>query len=156
MNQEKSHQCQSCKQNLPAVCYYPSQIARQENQRRCKECMKKATKDWYQRNKDNPLRKSINERRKAEVRENLRKHKYGITPVEFQSLLESQNNVCAICGNPESKTIRGYKCELSVDHCHNSQKVRGLLCASCNVGIGFFQDNLDLLEKAIAYLKSNP
>jgi hypothetical protein len=44
---------------------------------------------------------------------------------------------------------------LSIDHCHNTGKVRGLLCDHCNKGLGLFKDNIDYLNKAIEYLKYN-
>jgi hypothetical protein len=75
---------------------------------------------------------------------NLRKH-YGITIKQYDELLKKQNNKCAIC-NRESI----YK--LHVDHNHKSGKVRGLLCGSCNRGIGLFGESLELLQKAKEYL----
>ena len=72
---------------------------------------------------------------------------YGITVDEFNQMLENQNFVCAICGNPESKDQR-----LSVDHDHETKEVRGLLCFACNAGIGFLQDSSIILDKARQYL----
>lgn len=80
----------------------------------------------------------------------IMKHRYGITLKEYNKLLISQNNVCAICKNGE--TLKG-RTNLSVDHCHNSSKVRGLLCDSCNKGLGFFEDSPELLNNALDYLK---
>ena len=75
------------------------------------------------------------------------KTKYGITIEEYKKMLKKQNGKCAICGE-ESKGGR-----LAVDHNHSTNKVRSLLCYHCNWGIGHFKENLDLLEKAIEYLK---
>ena len=63
-------------------------------------------------------------------------------------MLESQNGICAICGNLE--TIQ--KSHLSVDHDHKTNKVRGLLCRECNRALGGFKDNRILLQSAINYL----
>ena len=82
------------------------------------------------------------------------KKEFGITLDEYNGMLENQGGVCAICGNPErtrhnnSDRIRN----LAVDHCHETGKVRGLLCTSCNQGLGNFRDNPDYLAKAISYL----
>lgn len=68
---------------------------------------------------------------------------------EYVEMKNRQNNLCAICGN---KCSSGK--ELCIDHCHKTNKVRGLLCINCNFGISKFKDNVDLLENAIAYLKN--
>ena len=72
--------------------------------------------------------------------------RYGITQFEYECMEEEQGGVCAICTNPPCK--RG----LFVDHCHKTGKVRGLLCSSCNTGLGYFKDKALRLFKAIAYL----
>ena len=77
---------------------------------------------------------------------------YGMTHDEFISLMESQGGKCAICGHNDTSSRKFFPV---VDHCHNSKKVRGLLCANCNRGIGMFQDNPDLLRLAAEYLLSH-
>jgi len=79
----------------------------------------------------------------------LMKHRYGITLEQYEQLLDKQNGVCAICEKAE--TIKG-KSNLSIDHCHRTKKVRGLLCDSCNKGLGHFKDNTNLLDRAKSYL----
>lgn len=79
---------------------------------------------------------------------------YGIPVQEYLSLLEAQRGVCAICGNPETKIHKGLPVLLSVDHNHETGKVRGLLCFGCNRGLGSFRDDRDLLRKAVDYLFS--
>jgi hypothetical protein len=70
---------------------------------------------------------------------------YGITVEEYTAMLDKQDGVCAICKKPDSK-------RLSVDHSHQSGKVRGLLCTKCNTALGKFDDSVDLLNTAITYL----
>lgn len=70
---------------------------------------------------------------------------YKITSAQYFELLAKQNGKCAICGNISKQ-------KLHVDHCHFTNKVRGLLCGSCNRGIGLFKDDRYLLNKAIEYL----
>lgn len=79
--------------------------------------------------------------------------KYGITPKEYDEKFLTQNGVCAICKKPEvnidhkTKTIRA----LAVDHCHDTGRIRKLLCSSCNMGIGQFNHNPELLRAAAIY-----
>ena len=81
------------------------------------------------------------------------KSKYGITLKEYYIISEKQNNVCAICLNPETRKSRyGGICKLHVDHDHKSGEVRGLLCNFCNKALGYFRDNPLLLKSAIEYL----
>lgn len=83
----------------------------------------------------------------------LRQKLYGITPEEHGALLAKQNNVCAICGLPETNRWRDKVRELSVDHCHITGVVRGLLCARCNLVLGKCNDDPTLLRMMIAYLE---
>ena len=73
---------------------------------------------------------------------------YGLTLETYDLLLKAQGSVCAICKQPSLA-----KPHLSVDHNHLTGKVRGLLCVKCNAGLGSFGDNIEMLAKAIAYLK---
>jgi hypothetical protein len=78
---------------------------------------------------------------------NLKRY-YGLTVAEHQALLLGQGGACAICTGDN-----GERRDLAVDHCHKTQKVRGLLCDRCNQAIGLFKDNPTLLRAAIAYLE---
>lgn len=75
---------------------------------------------------------------------------YGITEEEYYIIFNNQNGCCKICKTHQNKL----KSSLHIDHNHNTGKVRGLLCGKCNQGLGFFYDNIDLMEKAIEYLKN--
>lgn len=83
--------------------------------------------------------------------------RYGIDEYKYEDMLISQNYTCAICKNPETATdIRTGKIyELSVDHCHTTGQVRGLLCTNCNTAIGALQDSIPNLLSAIDYLEAN-
>jgi hypothetical protein len=86
----------------------------------------------------------------------LIKHNYGITLDQYDAMVVSQGGVCAICNNPE--TMLDYQTKavksLAIDHCHSTNRVRGLLCQACNVAIGRFKDDVSVMEKAIQYIKN--
>lgn len=89
------------------------------------------------------------------VREGNLKVKYKLSSEKYNELLVKQNNVCCICGLPEIVVRSNQIQNLSVDHCHVTGTVRGLLCMACNVGISRFKDNIDILASAISYLQQN-
>jgi hypothetical protein len=76
----------------------------------------------------------------------LRK-RYKLSSEDYNALLISQGGVCAICGRPSTNGRR-----LHIDHCHTTGRVRGLLCLSCNRGIGYFGDDPARIQSAAAYL----
>jgi len=82
------------------------------------------------------------------------KYRYGISLDDFNAMKQEQDGKCAICLtqleiHPDS-SVRTKK--VAVDHCHETGKVRGLLCANCNTGLGMFKDNHALLQAASEYL----
>ena len=74
------------------------------------------------------------------------KLKYGMTLAEYDQMAEDQAGVCDICGDPPG----AYR--LAVDHCHDTGKVRALLCLSCNTALGHLKDDPALFAKAVTYL----
>lgn len=75
------------------------------------------------------------------------RYRYGLEVPELEALTAAQGGRCAICGGQDSG---GYR--LAVDHCHKTRRVRGMLCGTCNRGLGNFRDDPDLLRAAIDYL----
>ena len=93
----------------------------------------------------------------TEYRKNIwLKKNYGLNLKEYNEILKNQNGVCLICGNKEITKGRHTDkiISLSVDHDHKTGQVRGLLCYSCNVGLGAFKDDVQLLRNAIAYIST--
>ncbi len=82
---------------------------------------------------------------------------FGITLDQYNEMLDRQCGVCAICGEKDKKISHHTKkpMSLAVDHCHETSKIRGLLCSACNHGLGNFRDNVKLLGAAIAYLQKH-
>lgn len=81
-------------------------------------------------------------------------HRYGVTSAQYNQMLDDQGGGCAICGSTDQGKRSRY--ELSVDHCHGSNRIRGLLCTSCNLAIGYLQDDPALCHKAADYLTNPP
>jgi hypothetical protein len=83
-------------------------------------------------------------------------NRFKLKAQDYYDLLDKQNNVCAICKNPETQLKKNYKKVkmLSVDHCHRTGKIRGLLCHKCNTGLGSFMDSIKNLKSAVDYLLS--
>lgn len=114
----------------------------------CKECriitVKKLNHSWR---KNNP------EKTKASNFKSKLKSKYGISPDQFLNLWKNQNGLCAICAKTILLDSSEKALQSHVDHCHVSGVVRGLLCLTCNTGIGMLNDSIDLLDAAKQYLQ---
>lgn len=81
------------------------------------------------------------------------KHRYGVTAEEVEALFEAQGGLCRICDKPLQKKGRG-PLSMHVDHCHITSRVRGILCAHCNRGLGLFEDDVERMSRAIQYLET--
>ena len=99
-----------------------------------------------------------NERRRKEYctvtqKEQDLMRKYGITLEQYDAMLDEQENKCAIC----FVSFKGVRdaCSSVVDHDHQTGKVRGILCNSCNRGLGLMDDNIEVLKNAVAYLQES-
>jgi len=125
--------CSSCKQVLPLDAFHPNKAQDIGYSSQCKECCKKGA----------PKRKQL-----AWVRK-LKFH-YGLLPEDYFQILKDQNNACAICSKPVAEDRK-----LAVDHDHETNKIRGLLCFHCNTLLGHAFDNTDILKSAIKYLEEN-
>jgi hypothetical protein len=85
-----------------------------------------------------------------DIKEYTRKRRYrqlGLTVERYDEMLTEQNNVCKLCKKPP-KTMR-----LAVDHCHETGRIRGLLCTSCNVQIGIIEKNQRRMKEILEYTK---
>ena len=75
---------------------------------------------------------------------------YGLEPEEYNELVKAANKTCQICGTPEGDDK---PTKLVVDHCHDTGKVRGLICDRCNRALGLVGDNTKTLSNLITYLE---
>lgn len=124
--------CPTCGETKPASEFYKNRGTRDGLQGYCKPCHGA----HQRRTQDLP-------RKQARQRSWMLKNLYGITVEQYDAMLTRQGGGCAICHRTE---------KLHVDHCHDSSRVRGVLCENCNRGIGMFKDDPALLQRAIDYL----
>lgn len=145
--------------------------------RGCPICKKESRRRWYLKNREYKLdrnkrwnesnkdkRKSYAEQNRIKNKDKLKLYKesrkdiiknsnllrnYNITLVEYNKMVDNQQNSCAICG------CSGEKCkykQLSVDHNHSTGIVRGLLCNRCNMALGLIDDSIETAKSIIMYL----
>jgi hypothetical protein len=116
------------------------------------EKVRKNRKKSYWENRESNLERSRKRyRENPEKYFNLKLKKlYGIDADEYNKLFKEQNFCCAICGDNLAKVDKKHR---FLDHDHISGKVRGILCRRCNLGIGFFKDDTNVLGLAIKYLE---
>ena len=83
------------------------------------------------------------------------RHRYGISLAEYQRILGEQGGVCAVCKQPPTSenTRAHWEGKLCVDHCHDSDKVRGLLCNDCNLAVGYGK-TAEILFAAAEYVRN--
>lgn len=127
--------CTKCKEVKVLDDFSPNKHLSRGRQSQCKACcaaQRRLTRT-KQLNKHNNLRK------------------YGITTAEWQEMFDSQGGKCRLCGREHSENNKTTL--LVVDHNHDTGQVRGLLCSWCNRGLGFLQDNPELLKAAATYLE---
>jgi len=112
----------------------------------CKVCQSAGARKWA---KDNPERHAL-----TRFKFNLMQ-RYGLTWQQYEAMLVAQDHRCAICGTAEETKLgpNGTTVRMSVDHCHETGRVRGLLCNRCNRALGLLGDSVDLLRAAIAYVE---
>ena len=132
-------QCRVCGTVKPLTEFYKTGRKNgDERHYECKECAKARVK---QRHCPETYR-----------RQHL-KRAYGITPEQYDELLEKQNGKCACCGADKPGNSRRDK-YFAVDHDHSTGKVRGLLCHNCNTALGLIRDNPQTLTSMLTYLAS--
>lgn len=121
--------CRGCWRNKPLKSFGPDKRSNDGLKSQCKECTAdRARESGY-------------------CRRSQLKCVYGITPEQHEQMYADQEGRCAIC----QKWVPYRK--IHTDHHHQSGRVRGLLCARCNIGLGYFGDTLGGLEQAVEYLK---
>lgn len=146
--------CKKCNREFPITYFVKHKTSKEGYSHICKSCQRKYNKQYRKLNKV-----SIRLNKSKEYRLNRNKYlerelvrKYGINLIQYNEILKDQNSCCNICRIPQSQCLRAF----DVDHCHSTNKVRGLLCNLCNIGLGSFRDNVEYLGNAISYLNKYP
>ena len=127
--------CPKCKTEKPYSEYNRCKSRYDGVQSMCRPCSRAA------------VAASAKKRPKTSWQARLRRN-YGLSVEQYEEMLEAQGGVCAICQDTCKTNQR-----LSVDHCHDTGKIRGLLCRACNAGIGGLGDNADNVRRALSYLE---
>jgi hypothetical protein len=136
----ESKVCSGCKEEKDVSLFYADKRLKSGFGSRCKACHLLVTK------KNSKLR-GWTEKDK-ETRYN---RQYSLKPGEYAAMLENQDYKCAICVKTEQENNK----RLAVDHCHETGKVRKLLCHHCNCALGMVNDSEDILISMLSYLKEN-
>jgi Recombination endonuclease VII len=175
---ESLQHCSKCKQWLPESAYSPSQWGKKYT--RCKTCRaryerskyarnpekykararrweksnpeksKQQERTWYERNRERAL-ENANKWQKENPERRFRhklKDRFGLTSDQYYQLLKEQNFRCAGCLRKPSEL----KIRLAVDHCHDTGKIRGLLCTRCNYLLGRLEDTFEGSKRLSTYL----
>lgn len=155
-------ECSDCTKALRGPIEYPVSVL----EKACRECRKVKLSAEFHRNRHDrtgltayckPCARIRNNRwqaspqGKARIRINRRYRNFGLTEEAFRKLLASQNGRCAICkcNTPGSQSW-------GVDHDHKTGKVRGILCAGCNLALGGFKDDRSIILAAADYIGKCP
>lgn len=142
--------CTRCEQPKPLSGFHRSGTKKDRLQSRCKVCQATQAKAW---------KKAHPERTKATSKawqsnnvprrfERILRVLYGITVEDWARMFNTQKGLCEIC-----MVGLGFDRTTHVDHCHKTGKVRGLLCADCNKGLGAFSDQPEVLRYAALYVE---
>jgi len=137
-------------------------------QLRCIACCREAVKMWNKKNtkkvntyaRDYYHNRTTEKNRKYDRSEegkqkkhvNRIKREFKITEDYYNNLFITQNNICAICLNPETSKKKKRLC---LDHCHRTGKIRELLCNKCNLLLANVNDSIEILISAVNYLKKH-
>jgi len=166
--------CTKCKKEYLATLKYfpPNKQHKDKLHSQCRECGRKAQREYRKTEKGrlshnkNDKKYQQSEKGKATRNKACKKYReskhgktvcmqrhlnytFGITIKNYNQLFQQQSGCCAICGIHQSKLIR----RLCVDHDHDTNKIRGLLCNTCNQGIGYLKSDPKILQNAIKYLE---
>lgn len=152
----ETKKCRICSQEKPLDLFEKATYQIDGISGRCRACATEAQKKWVEAHGEE-VRAAARQRQRVYRERKKRGEKFvpkymkrgfkahRMNPGDYKNMMASQGGKCAICSRAPKR--------LYVDHDHKSGKVRALLCLQCNIGIGHFGENIDMLNRAIEYLK---
>src|SRR5271157_139850 len=141
-------------------CKKCTKIYNEERYKNNEEISRERSRNYYKKNKEKKKKHNIEylEKNKEKIKEYAKiyrgknskklkdlqlKYYYNISLEEWNNIFNEQEKKCAICG----KISKDFKCSFSVDHCHSTGKIRGLLCSSCNLNLGYYEKYKEKFEE---------
>lgn len=160
--------CSVCKEEKSLAEFRKQSKNKDGLQSQCKVCARKKREVWMSKNPGKAAEQSRRLRQKdpekhneatrkwrannpEKIKANTIRKRYGITLEQWDELFQKQEGKCRICEIHRDNSAK----DLAVDHCHDTGKVRGLLCVRCNRAIGLLNDDPVLLRKAVKYLEND-
>lgn len=133
--------CKRCNEELSINLFYTgydNRMGKSYSRSMCLHCESKRNRERYLANRDHVL---------ANSKKNHLLRNYGLTQEDFNKMFKDQDGRCAICFKESDRTLH-------VDHCHDTGKIRKLLCSPCNQAIGLFKEDQVIMASAIEYLSN--
>lgn len=159
--------CRICGQIQPLESFHRATGMRDGHRNECRDCFRAIARERYQRDpakaiaqvkrwqqenaeRLNAYRRARNQllEVKRQQRDGYYRRTYGLSADAVDKMLMEQGGGCAICGDRPERLA-----SMHLDHDHERGQLRGLLCLSCNQGLGKFRDDPDVLARAIVYLR---
>ena len=150
--------CNDCGESKPLDEFHRNVRKKDGHNLICKACANARTRGWRKAHPERAEKNRADTRRWNEENPDYRRRqmlqsKYGIAPEQYDALLSVQDGRCACCGTNEAGGQWG---TFHVDHCHDTGRIRGLLCNRCNTAIGLFGDTVEGVDMAAAYMRRDP
>lgn len=145
--------CSKCREQKPRTEFSAYKWTSDGRQSYCKKCAIVKSKMYKKRLQESGQWGAFSKRY---TRKSRLKKRYGIKPEQYTAMMDSQDGKCAICGRDRSEIVRNGKTErmhLSVDHCHETKEIRGLLCTRCNGLVGRVEANMNIMVRLFDYLR---
>lgn len=147
--------CKKCDESKPIEEFHRAPQNKDGRSGSCKTCDNVLKRAWKTANRKRHnengrrWRESDPERYREYKRRYLLQSNYGITPKEYDEMLAAQDGVCACCRTSDPGGGRSNFC---VDHCHETGRIRGVLCNTCNTAIGMLGDTVESIDRVAAYM----